>query len=465
MRTNSVAVLDQDFTRRRELSQRLARLCEVHFCCSAGAFLKTIATHSPAVALIGGTPGGVTEAIEAAQRVRELHPGTKVVFVADQSSEGVAVDALRAGVAEYLRAPVTILELSEAVSKFLQCQSDVDDCSELIGTCAPMRELKDLIRRVAPLNSTVLITGETGTGKEVVARLIHRLSARRKAPLVSVNCAAIPDTLLESELFGHEPGAFSGSVRRHTGQIKMADGGSLFLDELGDMSLAAQAKLLRVIEERHVRPLGSSTESPVDIRLIAATHQDLEGLTSDGRFRSDLYYRINVARLEIPPLRLRIADLPALAHHFLRQISQRNGLVVEGFTNAAMARLMAHHWPGNLRELRNVVEMATVVCQSEIISESDLNALRHAGGAGPLKMRTNSSVPLPTLPVKPDADRLLEALTATDWNVTKAAELLHWSRMTVYRRFAKYGMERPAIDPTPLPGEIEDAVKRLAACS
>ena len=160
MRTNSVAVLDQDFTRRRELSQRLARLCEVHFCCSAGAFLKTIATHSPAVALNGGTPGGVTEAIEAAQRVRELHPGTKVVFVADQSSEGVAVDALRAGVAEYLRAPVTILELSEAVSKFLQCQSDVDDCSELIGTCAPMRELKDLIRRVAPLNSTVLITGE-----------------------------------------------------------------------------------------------------------------------------------------------------------------------------------------------------------------------------------------------------------------------------------------------------------------
>lgn len=462
-----MVVLDLDSTRREALFQKLSKSCSVHLCDSAAAVSKLIVDLAPAVALIGSAPGGPAEAIETAHRARDLQPATKVVFIADQSSESVVVEALRAGVAEYLRAPLTVLEISEAVCKFLPCQRDVDECSELIGTSQSMRDLKSLIRRVAPLNSTVLIGGETGTGKEVVARLIHRLSARSRAPLVCVNCAAIPDTLLESDLFGHEHGAFTGTVGRHTGQIKLADGGSLFLDELGDMSMAAQAKLLRVIEERQVRPLGSSKETSVDIRLIAATHQDLERLVVDGRFRSDLFYRINVARLEIPPLRQRIADLPELARHFLAQISQRNDLRFEGFTRAAMDRLTAHHWPGNLRELRNVIEMATVVCQSETISESDLQALHHAGRAGPFAMTTNSSVLLPTLRVRPEADRLLEALQATDWNVTKAAEMLRWSRMTVYRKVAKYGMERPTNDAPQCSLEMNqagDEVKTFTAC-
>jgi DNA-binding NtrC family response regulator len=320
MGSNLLLIADCNAVRRESIHNLLAPLCDVHVCSNTETLVRTISSHIPSAILIGSMPGGIRESIEAAHLVKRHQIRSRVIFLADESSETIAVDALRAGVAEYLRTPATIKEIFDAVRQFLSRPTDADECAELVGDSESMRQLKDLIRRVAPTNSTILIRGETGTGKEVVARLVHRLSRRAGASLVCVNCAAIPETLLESDLFGHEPGAFTGTRGRQPGQIKLADHGTLFLDEIGDMSLMAQAKLLRVIEEREVRPLGGQKATAVDVRLVTATHQHLESLTSDGRFRSDLYYRINVILLQIPPLRERMDDIPVLAHSLLNQI-------------------------------------------------------------------------------------------------------------------------------------------------
>jgi transcriptional regulator with PAS, ATPase and Fis domain len=265
-----------------------------------------------------------------------------------------------------------------------------------------------------------------------------------------VNCAAIPDTLIESELFGYEKGAFTGAASRRCGQVELANGGTLFLDEIGDMSAPVQAKLLRAIERREVQPLGGRAPVPVDLRTLAATHQDLERLVDDGTFRSDLYFRLNVANLRLPPLRERPEDIPALAHHFLREINREHRRVIEGFTPPAIRRLTDYPWPGNVRQLRNAIESAALMCEGRRISEADLRALHSfiASVAVPLKMTTLAyEIPLR----KTDSDRLVHALAATNWNITRTAEVMSCSRMTVYRKLAKYRLQRNV--PTP-DGEV-----------
>jgi two-component system, NtrC family, response regulator AtoC len=311
---------------------------------------------------------------------------------------------------------------------------------ELIGDSDAMRRIGDLINRVAPGDTTVLVTGETGTGKELAARAIHRLSHRGKGPLVCVNCCAIPDTLLESELFGHERGAFTGAEIRQHGKLRQADGGTLFLDEVGDMALTAQSKILRAIENREVQPLGGKGTTPIDIRLVAATNTDLQELVAERKFRPDLYFRLCVVPLRMPALRERLEDIPALVSHFIAELNAHYGRNVEGMSGAGLRMLQQQSWPGNVRQLRNVVEGAYVVCSSRCLSTADLRWFHWSPSQPtPIIECVRSSV-LPRYSVQPDPDRFLKTLQETHWNKSKTAQILQVSRMTVYRQIAKYNL-------------------------
>ena len=364
-------------------------------------------------------------------------------------SEGDHVVRLRGGDDELPRAPVVVVDMAgtpagkeEAVARRAQGAGRVvirgrtsaeskwpDGRASLIGEGEAMQRVRSLVKMVGPTESSVYLSGETGTGKELVARLIHDTGPRRKGRLVCINCAAIPDSLLESELFGHERGAFTGATSAHSGAFEAADGGTLFLDEIGDMSPYAQAKVLRALEDRSVRKVGGTTEKRVDIRIIAASNQDLEERVEAGQFRSDLYFRLNVVRIELPNLRQRLEDVPLLARHFLAQLNERHGRAVTGFEPEAMAALLRYEWPGNVRELRNVVEGTVVTLRGDRIGFADLPARLVAR-----LWEANDS----------EKQRLLAALVETKWNKTRAARKLSWSRMTVYRKMTHYRISEPA---------------------
>ena len=320
-------------------------------------------------------------------------------------------------------------ELWQAVSRFLdQSPKSTSASAEttLIGPSRSMERIRDYIRRVAASQSNVLITGETGTGKELAAQMIHRLSGRSARPFVCVNCAAIPDSLLESELFGHERGAYTGAHSSWGGRFQEADGGTVFLDEIGEMSPGAQAKILRAIETRQFQRLGASGPVRVNVRIVAATNQDLQRLAENNQFRKDLYFRLNVARVHLPPLRERKEDIPLLTSYWSRELAPCFGRNIEGFTDDALSALIAHDWPGNVRELRNLVERLYIETSARWIRASDLP----------------SDVTCVTGPEEADSaterERLLQALVATNWNKSQAAARLNWSRMTVYRKMARY---------------------------
>jgi transcriptional regulator with PAS, ATPase and Fis domain len=276
--------------------------------------------------------------------------------------------------------------------------------------------------KVAASECTVLVTGETGTGKEVIARTIHAHSARRDGAFVSINCAALPDALIESELFGYERGAFTGAHHSHPGKLRQAHGGTVLLDEVGELPLSAQAKLLRVLEVREVTRLGGRRPEPVDVRFVAATNQNLEALVAQKRFRDDLFFRLNVARIHLPPLRERPGDIPALLAHFLALQGQRCGRSIGALSDAAVACLMRHHWPGNARELRNVAELLYIDPPEGRIGPEHLPA----------------SVTRAAVAECGERERLIATLFATRWNKCRAAQALHWSRMTLYRKMNKY---------------------------
>ena len=436
-----VLIADASDSRFHATVERLPKSLVIRRCVNLQDLGAAISLERAAVVVIGTLGEGPEESLTAAYQVKEQHPSAHVIFITDSSSEALVLCALRAGVAEYLKAPITGLEIADAITRFLPPDVDDDSCPELIGASPAMREVKAMIGRIARMNSTVLITGETGTGKEVAARLIHRMSARSQNALVCVNCAAIPDALLESELFGFEKGAFTGAGTRHTGQLKLADGGTLFLDEIGDMSASAQAKILRAIEQHEVQPLGGGKPVPVNFRTLAATHRDLEQLVEEGKFRSDLYFRIHVAALKLPALRERPEDIPSLARHFLRQINQEHGGTIEDFTPSAMRRLTDFHWPGNVRQLRNTVEAAALMCDSRLVSDANLRTLRCFVSSRPMPLQITGPVHS-SLSNKSEPEKLMQALEATNWNVTRTAELLSWSRVTVYRKVAKYELER-----------------------
>ena len=300
--------------------------------------------------------------------------------------------------------------------------------NDLIGRSVSICRIRDEIRAVAASDCNVLVTGETGTGKELVARAIHRGSRRSSRPMVAINCAAIPDTLFESEFFGYQRGAFTGAYSNNRGKLQAADGGTVFLDEIGELSLMAQAKLLRLIESGEVQRIGAREPVAVNIRLVAATNHNLERQMAEGRFRCDLFYRLNVVRVHLPPLRDRKEDVSELAAHFIHEFNRRDGGCVEGLDHEGSAALLSHNWPGNVRELRNVLEAVFVRCRRGLIGRAELP--RHF---------------LETVSESAGADasertRLLSALEATHWNKTQAARQLRWSRMTLYRKIARYAL-------------------------
>ena len=323
------------------------------------------------------------------------------------------------------------LELAqESLAQSKTAAASLMGAQRMIGVSLSMQETKAYIGRVALTDSNVLITGETGTGKELVADLIHRNSPRHEKPFVCINCAAIPDSLLESELFGYERGAFTGANSSYEGKLRLAHGGTVFFDEIGDMSPYAQAKILRVVESREIQRLGAKKSIPVDVRIMAATNQDLERLTSEDKFRKDLYFRLNVARVQLPPLRDRKEDLLPLFNHYIGEFNRGFGREVEGFSEEALESLFDYDWPGNVRELKNLLEAIFVNLPSRRISFVDLPQQ--------LRRRLRQTAELP----QDERERLLSALFSVNWNRSKAAQRLHWSRMTLYRKMAKYHIVR-----------------------
>lgn len=368
------------------------------------------------------------------EKFRLVNPRAPVIAFAVHSSEDLAIAAFRLGVKDYFGWPAHQRELFSAIDRSLPrgrglIPSPVE-CGNLTGQSKQVRAVAESILRAASTDSNVLITGETGTGKELVAQSLHRHSARANKPLVSVNCAAIPDTLLESELFGYERGAFTGATAAREGKLQLASGGTIFFDEIGDMNSLAQAKLLRAVETREVYPLGGRHAVAVDVRIIAATNQNLESMVQHGSFRPDLLFRLNVIRIGLPPLRERAADIPLLLDYFVGHFNARWGPRIEGFDQDCRAILSKYDWPGNVRELKNVVEAVYVNSRGGLLTKDDLPPAIRAltTGGGEIEERL----------------KLTEALFAMNWNVSKVATKLHWSRMTVYRKLARYGMIRAA---------------------
>ncbi len=381
----------------------------------------------------------------------EHHAVAPVVALLGQPELAGVLDLLRAGAAEVVGYPQELDLLPTAVERVFQRwalrparlagpldDDEVERFGELIGASRPMRQLMALARRIAPTDASVLITGETGTGKELVARGIHQHSRRGEGPFIAVNCAAIPETLLESELFGHTRGSFTGASAARAGLLVRARGGTLFLDEIGDMPLPLQAKLLRVLEDHRVRPVGSDEELRTDFRLVAATHQDLEQAVQDGRFREDLFYRLDIARVAIPPLRERGPDVMALARLFLAQASDRLQRPVLGMSRRAALRLAEYPWPGNARELRNCMERAAMMAEGELVELADLPD--RIAGYAPEHVLVAGSTP-DTLVSMAEVERryIRRVLTAVGGHRGRAAQILGFDRKTLYRKLRAMG--------------------------
>ncbi|WP_113650648.1 sigma-54-dependent response regulator transcription factor ZraR [Escherichia albertii] len=379
------------------------------------------------------------DGIATLKEIKALNPAIPVLIMTAYSSVETAVEALKTGALDYLIKPLDFDNLQATLEKALAHTHCVDaempavSASQfgMVGKRAAMQHLLSEIALVAPSEATVLIHGDSGTGKELVARAIHASSARREKPLVALNCAALNESLLESELFGHEKGAFTGADKRREGRFVEADGGTLFLDEIGDISPMMQVRLLRAIQEREVQRVGSNQTIPVDVRLIAATHRDLAAEVKAGRFRQDLYYRLNVVAIEVPSLRQRREDIPLLADHFLQRFAERNRKAVKGFTPQAMDLLIHYDWPGNIRELENAVERAVVLLTGEYISERELPL---AIASTPIPLAQSQDIqPL----VEVEKEVILAALEKTGGNKTEAARQLGITRKTLLAKLSR----------------------------
>ncbi|MDD3609965.1 MAG: sigma-54 dependent transcriptional regulator [Halothiobacillaceae bacterium] len=380
--------------------------------------------------------------------IQSRHPGLPVAVITAHGNMDTAIRALKSGAFDFLTKPVEIAALRELVRHALQPQrrGDSPDPRLLIGTSTAIDALREQIAKLARNQAPVFIRGESGTGKEVVARLIHELGPRGNAPFVPVNCGAIPAELMESELFGHKKGSFTGANSEKAGLFQCAQGGTLFLDEVGELPLPMQVKLLRAIQERAVRPVGGNEEIPVDVRILSASHRDLAKLVADGAFRQDLYYRINVIELRIPPLRERASDIPALATHILERLAEREGGPAKTLSAQASAALMHYPFPGNVRELENILERACALSDGDTLQSEDLH-LPDASPTMPMATTTGTESPPPRTELFQRLDEqtektvILKMLDETRWNRTEAARRLGLTLRQLRYRLQKWGME------------------------
>ncbi len=389
------------------------------------------------------------DGIQLLERVKELSPSTDVVIMTAYASIDSAVTAIKKGASDYIVKPFINEDVKMRLKRILEHKSLQKEVEALRyqlsqrlkgdifwGTSPQMQEIMRLLERVIPTKSTILILGESGTGKGVLAEFIHNNSPRQDKPFISINCSAIPENLLESELFGYKKGAFTGAITDKKGLIELANGGTLFLDEIGDMPLNLQAKILKFLETGEFIPLGDTTKKQVDVRILAATNRNLEGLIKEGKFREDLYFRLNVIEIKIPPLRERREDIPALVYFFIDKLAKEHNKKVKGITNEALSFLINYDWPGNVRELKNVIERAVILATGEFITSNEL----------PERIKGNRGLEFPAKTLKESLEEfeknlILNTLKQVNYNKEQTAKILGIDLATLYRKLKKYQIE------------------------
>ena len=457
-----ILIIDDEGNLRRMLRALLEREGhQVAEAPSAEDGLEAVEEDPPDVVLLDLALPGMS-GLEALPLLRERVPGTPVIMMSGQASLADAVTATRRGAFHFIEKPLSpesvvltvraALEVSRARDLTRVLQAELGPGSELVGESAPMKKVREFIRKVAPTDARVLISGESGTGKELAATAIHGLSSRSDGPFIRVNSAAIPRDLVESEMFGHEKGAFTGATERRRGRFELADGGTLFLDEVGDLGPEAQAKLLRVLESGVVERVGGAAPIPVDVRVLAATNQDLRTLAQEGAFREDLLFRLDVLPLVMPPLRDRREDIPLLVEHTLARLRLRDGLPSPVFTEGALEALARYRWPGNVRELMNIVERLAILRPGMDVTPREIYQVLPAASPSSeipdAPIRHTSRVPEPGEDGRSLRDHLEDleralidgALRASDGNVAEAARTLKTDRANLYRRMSRLGL-------------------------
>ncbi len=443
--TQKILVVDDEFSIRDSLQSWFRKDgYEVRAVESAALALDALRDEPVDVAVVDIKMPGM-DGMELQRHIHESSPKTAVIMITAFATVETAVQALKQGAFDYVTKPIDPDELSHLVRRAIEqrrleeenlhLRETIDELvavDTIVGGSPAIRRVMELVQHVAPTDVTVLIQGESGTGKELIARAIHANSRRRYLPIVPVNCGAIAENLLESELFGHEKGAFTGADRKRRGKIEMAHGGTLFLDEVGAISPKMQVELLRALETKEFHRVGGTESIKVDFRVICATNEDLEQEVREGRFREDFFYRINVFSIEAPPLRARTSDIPLLANHFLHRYAQQMDKRITEISPEAMKLLMEYDWPGNVRELSNAIERAMVVGRPPAIRAEDF-PLRTGRGIG---IAGNGAAALEEV----ERRHIAEVLKRTDWNITQAARVLAIDRVTVYNKIKKYGL-------------------------
>jgi DNA-binding NtrC family response regulator len=441
--TKSILIVDDEFSVRDSLYHWFRKDgFEVTAAANAAEALQAIQDRRYGVILLDIKMPGM-DGMELQERIHRIDPQTAVIMITAFASVDTAVRALKHGAFDYVTKPIDPDKLSHLVLRAIEQRrleeenvhlretlEGLSGVERIVGESPAMRKVLELVEHVAKTDATALIRGESGTGKEVIARAIHANSKRRYFPIVPVNCGALPENLLESELFGHEKGAFTGAQYRRKGKIEMADGGTLFLDEVGAIGGKMQVDLLRVLETKELTRVGGTRPIQVDFRVICATNEDLEAAVAEGRFREDFYYRINVFTIELPPLRARRSDIPALACYFLERFARQMDKHIEAIAPEAMEILAGYDWPGNVRELSNAIERAMVVGQPPAIRPEDL-PLRKSAGKEPFVEESLAEV---------EKRHIRAVLERTGGNITRAAEILNVDRVTVYNKIKKYGL-------------------------
>ncbi len=392
------------------------------------------------------------DGLEVLDRIRETEPGALVVMISGHGTIETAVEATRRGAFDFLEKPLDTDRILLTIRNALQrerleqenarLRGEVESRHEIVGRSFAIAQVLDRVEKVGPTDARVLVTGENGTGKELVARALHRVSPRANAPLVEVNCAAIPSELIESELFGHVKGSFTGATADRAGKFEQADGGTLFLDEIGDMSLAAQAKVLRALQDGVVTRVGGQKPIQVDVRVIAATNKNLDREIEAGRFRDDLYFRLNVVPIHVPPLRERRDDIPMLVRHFTEKALGEQRLPPRHFTDEAVSHLERMDWPGNVRELRNTVERLLILARGSEVSASDVERLVGGPQGGALSSEILSAPTYAEFKERAERAYVLARLRDHDWNVSETARALEMPRSNLYKKIEKYGLVR-----------------------
>ena len=432
---------------------------EVQVCASGHEATRVYPEFKPHLVFLDVKMEGM-DGLETLKRLRELDRQAQVVMISGHGTIQTAVEATQLGAYDFLEKPLDtdriLLTLRNAlqhvvlVNENVRLKQEVRAQYEIVGSSKAIRHVIELLEKVAPTPARVLITGDNGTGKELVARAIHALSPRASGPFVEVNCAAIPTELIESELFGHMKGSFTGAFADRAGKFELADGGTLFLDEIGDMSLSAQAKVLRALQEGVISRVGTGKALPVDVRVIAATNKNLNQEIELGRFREDLLYRLNVVPIHVPSLRERRSDIPQLVTHFTAELT-RVGLPAKEFETAAVERLTAHDWPGNIRELKNAVERLLILAPGPAVTQSDVEKLVGRGDVGRGKGTAGETggdaawlraATFEEFKQEAERDFLVRKLQEHDWNVSETARTLQMPRSNLYKKIERYGLAR-----------------------